>query len=516
MLVRTARCSGSSSRALVSYDGDGRPERLVGINIDVTERKRAEAILKESEIVLADALAAGQVIAFEWDARTGQSRRSDNANHVVGDEQGGTANSRRNDFLRRVHPDDQERFRSQIRKLCAENPSYALSFRFCGPDGHQLWLEETARGEFDATGRLLRIKGLTRDTTERKKAEMALAERNMQLSLAGKAALVGSFAFDAGSERVRISPGYAAIHGFPDGTAEIARSEWQASVHPDDLVRLEGLRSSAFRTRLNQYSVDYRIVRSGGEVRWIDARILVSYDSDGRPQRVVGVNIDITERKRAEEHQRALNAELDHRVKNVLATVSAVISQTQETSSSHADFVAGLDGRVRSLASTHELLSHAHWRGVSLAEIAQRKLAPYVAGNAEIAGPAVTLKAEAAQAVAMVLHELTTNAAKYGAFSNRCGRVLLKWWWLQNGSHGPLAIEWQEIGGPPVLAPRQSGYGMSIIRELIPYELSGTADLDFASDGVRCRLNIPADWISRGGRLNDDSKELDSATTPPH
>ena len=190
-------------RALVSYDGDGRATRLVGVNIDVTERKRAEAILKESEIVLADALAAGQVIAFEWDARTGQSRRSDNANHVVGDEQGGTANSRRNDFLRRVHPDDQERFRSQIRKLCPENPPYALSFRFCGPNGHQLWLEETARGEFDATGRLLRIKGLTRDTTERKKAEMALAERNMQLSLAGKAALVGSFAFDAGSERVK-------------------------------------------------------------------------------------------------------------------------------------------------------------------------------------------------------------------------------------------------------------------------------------------------------------------------
>ena len=385
------------------------------------------------------------------------------------------------------------------------------------PDGTRIPIIPYPARLVDKRGAVVGVVSMKLDISERKKAEAALAERNAQLTLAGMAALVGSFAYDPNTEeRMQISAGYAAIHGFPDGTTEIARSEWKAGVHPDDLVRLERLRSSAFRKRLNQYSVDYRIVRSSGEVRWIDARCLVSYDNDGRPQRVVGVNIDITERKRAEEHQRALNAELDHRVKNVLATVSAVISQTQETSSSHADFVAGLDGRVRSLASTHELLSHTHWRGVSLAEIAQRKLAPYVAGNAEIAGPAVTLKAEAAQAVAMVLHELTTNAAKYGAFSDRCGRVLLQWWRLQNGSHGPLAIEWQEIGGPPVLAPRQSGYGTSIIRQLVPYELGGTVDLDFASDGVRCRLNIPADWISRGSRWNGDLKELNLAATSPH
>ena len=500
--------------ASILFNGQGAPVRMLGVTRDITQRKQTEAILKEKEILLADALAAGQVIAFEWDARTGQSRRSDNANHVVGDEQGGTANSRRNDFLRRVHPDDREQFKTQIRKLCPENPSYALSFRFCGPDGHQLWLEETARGEFDATGRLLRIKGLTRDTTERKKAEMALAERNMQISLAGRAALVGSFAFDAGSERMRISPGYAAIHGFPDGTAEIARSEWQCGVHPEDRVRLEDLRSRCYRERLDEYGADYRIVRPGGQVRWIDARCFVSYHGDGRPKRVVGVNIDVTERKRAEKHHRAMNAELDHRVKNVLATVVAIITQTQDASSSFAGFVAGLEHRIKSMARTHELLSDSNWRGVSLAEIAQRELAPYAAGNTEFSGPSVTLKAEATQAVAMVLHELTTNAAKHGAFSNRSGRVLLRWWWLQKGSHGALAIEWREIGGPPVLAPSKSGYGTSIIRELIPYELGGRVDLAFASDGLRCRLDIPADWIRN--QSNGNSKELDSATTPPH
>ena len=147
-----------------------------------------------------------------------------------------------------------------------------------------------------------------------------------------------------------------------------------------------------------------------------------------------------------------LLAELDHRVKNVLATVSAIITQTPKADGSLADYVTGLDDRIKSLARTHELLSDSHWHGVSLEEIVRRELAPFTAGNATVGGPRVTLKADAAQAVAMVLHELATNAAKYGAFSKRDGRLLLRWRWLRNGSSHRLAIEWQELGGPPVLS----------------------------------------------------------------
>ena len=149
---------------------------------------------------------------------------------------------------------------------------------------------------------------------------------------------------------------------------------------------------------------------------------------------MVGVNIDVTERKHAERHQRALNAELDHRVKNVLATVSAIIGQTQEASRSPVEFAGALNNRIKSLAGTHELLSKSHWRGVPLADIIRRELAPYGMNNTDIGGPDATLKAEATQAVATVLHELTTNAAKYGAFSNQAGRVSVQWQWLNNGS----------------------------------------------------------------------------------
>jgi two-component sensor histidine kinase len=111
----------------------------------------------------------------------------------------------------------------------------------------------------------------------------------------------------------------------------------------------------------------------------------------------------------------------------------------------------------------------------------------------------------------MVLHELATNAAKHGAFSERSGRVLLRWWWQRNGSRDRLAIEWKEVDGPPVLAPSQPSYGTSIIRELIPFELGGAVNLTFAPEGIRCRLEIPGKWVSSGSQLSDDTQRMLSA-----
>src|SRR4029453_14053274 len=139
---------------------------------------------------------------------------------------------------------------------------------------------------------------------------------------------------------MNISDGYAAIHGFPEGTTEIARSECLAGVHPDDIGRVEQFRSGGVRYRRRQYNVEYRIIRPDGELRWVETRCFLSFSGGGHPHRVVGVSIDITERKRVEEQQRTLLAELDHRVKNALATVSAVVSHTRQGSSSVADFVA--------------------------------------------------------------------------------------------------------------------------------------------------------------------------------
>jgi PAS domain S-box-containing protein len=347
-----------------------------------------------------------------------------------------------------------------------------------------------------ASGERERLLGVSRDITDLKRAQHALAERNLQLALAGKAALVGSYSYDVNTDAMQVSEGYVAVHGLPEGTNVTTRSEWHTRIHPEDLERVQDIRVEAFREQRGEYGLEYRVIRGGREVRWIEARSFVLYRDDGAPQRVVGVDIDITERKQAQEHREILNAELDHRAKNLLATVGAIITQTQNGNASMPDFVFALDRRIASLARVHELLSCNRWQGVSLREIVRREFAPYAADNIATEGPNVVLMAEAVQPLAMVLHELTTNAAKYGAFSNRSGRVALRWWWLRKGSDDRLAIDWREVGGPAVVSPNRYGYGTSIVRELVPFELGGEVNLTFAADGVQCRMEIPSDWIS--------------------
>jgi PAS domain S-box-containing protein len=382
---------------------------------------------------------------------------------------------------------------------------YSFDYRIVHA-GEVRWIESRTFISYNSDGSAHRVIGVNIDVTERRRTERALTDRDRQLELAGKAALVGSFAAeieasrqDFTSPRAHVSPGFAAIYGLPEGTVEISVGDWRSLVHPDDLPQLLEDRQQVFAERRGEHYAEFRIVRPCGTIRWIEARCLIEYDQAGHAKRLVGVNIDITERKRAEDALRLLNAELDHRVKNTLATVGAVVSHTQQGNRSVAKFVAALNGRIRSMATTHELLRSGRWQGVSLAELVRQELAPYAAGkNTEIKGPDVVLSPEAGQAMAIVLHELATNAAKYGALSTKNGRVSIWWDQRPNGhSRSHLVFEWQEIDGPAVEAPGKLSYGTSTIRDLIPYELGGTVDLALASDGVRCRLELPSDWLSK-------------------
>jgi PAS domain S-box-containing protein len=361
-----------SARGQCFYDPAGKPIRFLGAVVDITERRRAELALQESEARLQDALAAGRVMAFEWDPHTKLSRRSANASQILGPASGRGTNGRRNEFMVRVHPDDRARFVAHLHGVCPESPNYSMKFRYIRPDGKEVWLEETARAEFAADGSVTCIKGLTRD---------------------------------------------------------------------------------------------------------------------------------ITERTRAEERQNLLIAELDHRVKNTLTCVSAIAQRSREGSTSMDEFLTVLNGRIQSMAIAHALLSRAGWQGVDLAELVRCELAPCLGSDNVITeGPEVVLAADATQPMAMVLHELVTNATKYGALSTPSGRVSVRWDRPSKARRRRpgLVFEWHEAGGPPVVRPSQAGYGMSVIRDIIPYELGGVDELRFARKGVHCRVEIPDNCIGSG------------------
>jgi PAS domain S-box-containing protein len=211
-----------------------------------------------------------------------------------------------------------------------------------------------------------------------------------------------------------------------------------------------------------------------------------------RRRMFTGVVRDITERKRVEQHQELLVAELDHRVKNILAQVAVVAVSTRQGSRSIDEFLRSLSGRIQSMAAAHTLLSKSGWQSVGLDALVRNQLAPYATDtNLTIHGTDIMLTSAEVQAVAKVLHELVTNAAKHGALSIPGGHVSVNWVRKPNGDGTNLSIVWQELDGPPVKSETRSSYGTNLIRNLIPHELGGKVDLMFPSQGVNCRIEIP-------------------------
>jgi two-component sensor histidine kinase len=195
--------------------------------------------------------------------------------------------------------------------------------------------------------------------------------------------------------------------------------------------------------------------------------------------------------RRSGQAQKLLIAELDHRVKNILAQVAVVAGSTRRGSRSIDEFLGSLDGRIQSMAAAHTLLSENRWGSVGLDALVRSQLAPYAGPNVRVSGTNVMLAAAETQAITRVLHELATNAAKYGALSIWGGQVSVSWDLKPDGAATKLILVWRERGGPPVASEHPAGYGTNLICNLIPHELGGTVDLVFAKEGVNCRIEIP-------------------------
>jgi two-component sensor histidine kinase len=211
-------------------------------------------------------------------------------------------------------------------------------------------------------------------------------------------------------------------------------------------------------------------------------------DNRGAVVGAINVLVDITERKRADEEQKILIDELNHRVKNTLATVQSISMHTHR--STPETFVQRFEGRLVALSKAHDLLTRRRWTGVGLGELLEQELAPYADADQSrivMKGPELTLSARTGLALSMVLHELVTNAAKYGALSAEGGRVQVAWG-LEERTNDILALRWIESGGPRVNPPARRGFGRQLIERSITKDLGGKADLQFIPGGLQCFL----------------------------
>ncbi|HZS85418.1 MAG TPA: CheR family methyltransferase [Stellaceae bacterium] len=250
----------------------------------------------------------------------------------------------------------------------------------------------------------------------------------------------------------------------------------------------------AARTGKTPAAVEGRLLRADGGA--VEVMILATplFDGGGQPRGAIAAIIDISERKRAEAARERLMHELQHRVKNILATVASLASRMLKDHPSIEDFSAAFLARIMAMGRMHELLSTHEWEGVDIRALTATALAPYVNGeenNTMLSGPAVRLGPNAAETFGMALHELATNAAKYGALSVPDGRVEVVWQVQNSGDGKRLALTWTERGGPPIGHGRREGFGTGFVRRSVEYELEGRVSLSFEPSGFRSTIEFP-------------------------
>jgi PAS domain S-box-containing protein len=331
-----------------------------------------------------------------------------------------------------------------------------------------------------------------RDRTQAlEQSNVRLVESERRRGFALSAGKMGSWMWDIAEETISLDPSQYEIFGLEPGPATVPAGEGERGIRSMvDENDLPGIRV-AF-DQLSQeggtHQAEVRIHRPDGETRWCLVSATADRDDDGRVARIAGVTLDITERKRAEQTQLLLAKEVDHRARNALAVVQAVLRMTHARSLN--DYVAAVEGRISALARAHGLLSASRWQGADLARLINDELAPYKTASERrlsIAGPTLVLAPSMAQALAIVLHELATNAVKYGALSQPDGSLAVSW----TKHDGVMVLNWSETGLSDVKPPTSRGFGTTVIKASVQEQLRGKLTLDWRHEGLRCAIEVP-------------------------
>ena len=315
------------------------------------------------------------------------------------------------------------------------------------------------------------------------------AESNLdreRLELALQSARLGEYEWDMVRDVLHVSERMAEITGLPAGETPADKGALlYRGVHPEDREKTRKYMEASMRAE-GRFETEYRRIREDdGRIVWVRSSGVLVSDENGRPVRVCGVTQDVSDRRLEEDRRRALMSELDHRVKNVLAAVQALAQQTAKRTTSLDSFLKTFAGRLKSMASANELLTAARWRGAAIAHLAAAELGGIAPGQTRWEGPELFLTPRAANALSLALHELATNAVKYGALSNESGRVDVRWNRIADGG---FELFWTESGGPPVPLPTHRGFGATLLGQVTGRELNGEAEVEYRRAGVRARL----------------------------
>ncbi len=451
---------------------------------------RDQAALRASEDRLELATAAASVGVWEWRILTGEMIYSPEARAICGFPTDGAITY---EMVAAVtHPDDFPHTSAQAQR--ALDPSVRddnpYEYRLKLADGEVRWVVANGKAVFETVDEQLvatRYVGTIQDITSRKAAEAERDQWEARLRLAIDAGRMAVWHVDA-ERGVIPSPDLNRIMGFPED-ATPSLPELNALYLPGEQERVRDVAMAALDRHERRFEVEYQIRRPNGEIRWLAARAEFQIDPEGQPRSAIGVVMDVTERKEAEERVTLLAREVDHRANNLLTVVLGTVQLSQAPTAESLRAV--LSGRIAALGRAHQLLSEARWEGADLRRLVEEELLVFSLGEAtrvRLSGPEVALSPAAAQALAMALHELATNAAKYGSLSKPEGRVAVTW---TRSDTGALDLRWEESGGPPVAKPSRRGLGTTMLARALAGSLGGSSRIDWRPEGVACELHLP-------------------------
>ncbi len=346
-------------------------------------------------------------------------------------------------------------------------------------------------------------------TAELEQSTAQLRQSEVRRSLALAAGQMGSWEWDRASGRYNWDAGQYKIYGVEPASFAVTAENIRASTHPDDWRALQDGFEEMSLTR-NAHQMEFRVRRPNGQIRWCMTSAAASVDETGRVNRISGVTFDITERKKSEERQMLLAREVDHRAKNALALVQSILRLTR--ADDLVQYTKTVEGRIRALSRAHTILSQSRWQGASLRGLVDEELAPFkLSGNTiAIEGSDVLLNPASAQTIALALHELATNAAKYGSLSVPGGGLALSW----RVENRIIKFDWRESGGPATSAPNRKGFGTRIIVASIEQQLGGKVLLNWHTEGLACAFTIPFPTVVEDGTARSPARSEEIEYAP--